>query len=640
MRIASAHNQAPARPSRGFTLVEVLVAIAALSILAVGLALVFKSAGDTASAGKRLSYLNAQSRLLERQLREDFATITRDGYLLIRNEWAQADHSLNMESDGTPDLSDTDNMAPLFEGELADAGRHRRVDEIMFFARGDFVSAREPIHPDVVARSETARIWYGHGKPRRPSFNEDLYYLDPSLGDDVLLDDNSDDDATFGFDDPEEENRNRFASNWVLARHVTLLAQPSKAQVAYPNEIFSGPFGLDPGLVDDSENQVALQPAATNFFRVTQGFGTLPDTTAIRFDVRPRTTSGLVDIITTDLSEIRAVIAGPPCPGGGAGPCISPILPFAITDTEWNAATTIDGGLGTSFVVSLVGGTNTDVLSAQHSWMLDGLPAFSHAPDPEDRIRVRVEPVPPGYAENLAEAYDTSPSLGLQAIRRADQKMLSASNLVPNCTEFIVEWSFGNTYPNDYPVAELRGQTIWHGLKRFVDRDGDGNADDDEIIAWPFDDEDPDFGNLFGFNSDSTLRYPPAFPFVAVDGDTLRYPSGGCIGWPNCTDWFGPELIHGQTYLADIDDGQLMSFFGYFDPTFDPTNIDGVAPADDNGDGVLNNDPNDALNASTMPWAWPKLIRITVSLVDPAEPGLEETFQYVLEIPQGGAGTS
>src|SRR5262249_45182035 len=41
---------------------------------------------------------------------------------------------------------------------------------------------------------------------------------------------------------------------------------------------------------------------------------------------------------------------------------------------------------------------------------------------------------------------------------RADQLMLGRSILVPHCSEFIVEWSFGNLDPS--------GQVIWHGPDR------------------------------------------------------------------------------------------------------------------------------------------------------------------------------
>ena len=37
---------------------------------------------------------------------------------------------------------------------------------------------------------------------------------------------------------------------------------------------------------------------------------------------------------------------------------------------------------------------------------------------------------------------------------------------------------------------------------------------------------------------------------------------------------------------------------------------------------------------ATIPWAWPKLLRITISLVDPTDPLREQTFQFIIEVPE------
>jgi hypothetical protein len=56
----------------------------------------------------------------------------------------------------------------------------------------------------------------------------------------------------------------------------------------------------------------------------------------------------------------------------------------------------------------------------------------------------------------------------------------------------------------------------------------------------------------------------------------------------------------------------LTSFFGYHDPTYTPADTDQIR---------------------TIPWVWPKLIRVTIRIADERDPTQEETFQYVFELP-------
>jgi hypothetical protein len=63
--------------------------------------------------------------------------------------------------------------------------------------------------------------------------------------------------------------------------------------------------------------------------------------------------------------------------------------------------------------------------------------------------------------------------------------------------------------------------------------------------------------------------------------------------------------------------------FGYFDATFAPGQAPFTAP----------NQP------ALMPVPWPKLVRITISLADPADPETEQTYQFVFQVPEGRAGS-
>jgi hypothetical protein len=70
---------------------------------------------------------------------------------------------------------------------------------------------------------------------------------------------------------------------------------------------------------------------------------------------------------------------------------------------------------------------------------------------------VRYEPESTDLLASMQLPANASDLQKLQAAEaRADQLMLSGSTLVPHCSEFIVEWSFGQ--------VDDKGQTIWFGL--------------------------------------------------------------------------------------------------------------------------------------------------------------------------------
>lgn len=114
------------RNRRGFTLVEVLVAVGAVALVAVGMAAIFDSVGKTVTGGRRVSALTAYATILEQQMRRDFDAMTRDGFLVIRQQYT---------NDGTRQL-----RVPAHADDLAP--RVRRIDEVVFFAQGDYSTAR------------------------------------------------------------------------------------------------------------------------------------------------------------------------------------------------------------------------------------------------------------------------------------------------------------------------------------------------------------------------------------------------------------------------------------------------------------------------------------------------------------------
>jgi type II secretory pathway pseudopilin PulG len=341
---------------RSFTLLETLVAVGALAFVAAGIAVIFENTGKTITTGKRVSVFNAAAAAIEQRLRTDIASMTREGFLLIRNEFANPG---------------TTNPVPLYEGDTNQ--RQRRTDELMFFAKGEFESARVPLFAGLTPRSDAARIYYGHGtRWKRPTLpaNPNDPYLKPDLNN------VNQGQLQLGYNDP--NNPNRYASDWTLLRQVTLLCRPQPSDRVLPQ---NAPAWLTDQTIKDTSIQVALQPAASDIFRrinsgiLPAGFGSEIRQTVLH----PVFASGLVDVATTDLTTIRAVVTTADNGPGTAN------AQFYIPLQNQQA----DGGnAGPDGQYKQDSATN-DVVDRAHSWILDALPAESHSTALSDFARVR-----------------------------------------------------------------------------------------------------------------------------------------------------------------------------------------------------------------------------------------------------------
>lgn len=610
-RAGSELSSGAARPRRrGFTLVEALIAVGALGLIAVGISQVFRATGETVRVGRRISNLNAYAAIVERQLREDFAAMTRDGFLLIRNErvWKNGEP-------GTT-LLDARNGIPLVRGHEA-SRRPRRVDEIVFFATGDFVTARPPASAERVARAPAARIYIGHGLKRKPTNPE--YYAPVYLDDDnTTAGLTQQATQTFGYGpDNGPAEPNQYAADWTLLRHVTLLAPPSLGKIDGKALGVSSPspsFEADPRF-RDGPWQIAMQPAARTIFRTLNGdpvtgAGLYNDVlrpaanqvayqAIANLDNAPHFASGVIDIAATDLSEIRAFIhaaantvdwqGGPPGVFHAHQRAFAPTAPNETWPTSFPPQTAFNQPLPQNTTVGIM-----------HAWMRDALPAASDAPTyPQAGQRegfggrIRYEPTPPNPL--LIHNDFSTPAFNdpEHEYERADQFMLSAHNFVPGCSEFIVEWSWGDLYPDTHPEPAYRNQIIWHGLPRAVDYNGNGNVDvaDGEVVCRPYLDS---FTNMEyrqqWVRRNGTLVARPVESLL-IHGD----PDGNLVGFNNANE------------------NVLYSYFGYVNPAYVPADPDLDPPA--------------------IPWPWPRLIRITMSLVDPADPTIEQTYQFIFDIP-------
>jgi hypothetical protein len=547
---------------------------------------IFQATGRTIQAGKRVSAFSSYANLIKAQLREDIASMSRDGFMVIRNEYADADGdgAVRVQPVGQPNVD----AVALYEDDLRP--RLRRTDELMFFAKGQFVSARELLDPDFIARADAARIYYGHGQRAVPPAGG-YVATDPYYNPDV-------DDKNVGVGALQGAGRlgyynalapvpnpNRFAADWILARQVTLLRPPQSSGVPVNGP---APFSLSAPQLLDSEAQIALQPAASSIFRVlTVMFPqTPPGGVRQSFDAgydHPQFSSGLVDIAATDLSLIRSIVMT----------CDKrPLQVNASSFFDPTQNANADGqNAGPDGKFRRYADDN-QIMLRMHEWMDEALPTWSTADggNVTKKTRVRVEKAATNFVGVVS---DTALPAVEKASRRADQMMLASSGFLPRCTEFIVEWSFGKQYPSDPSsanyVAGREGQYVWHGLFREVNGQTVAN---------------------YYLSTDPFEAYSQTYP--RNDGSVGPLP-------PVST-----ELIHGiATGSRPSTGAPLTSYFGYVDPSFNP---------DSNANGNLN-DPADS-KTTTVPWAWPKLLRVTLSLADPNDPSVEQSFQFVFEVPE------
>ncbi|MFI4881736.1 MAG: hypothetical protein ACIAQU_04035 [Phycisphaerales bacterium JB064] len=610
----------------GFTLVEMLVAVGAVAFVAVGIASIFASVGDTVSRGRSVSALTQYAAVLERQMREDFAAMTRDGFMLIRHE----------EASGVGG-----NGVPLYADQPSSQWRSRRIDEIMFFANKTSRSAREPLAPGFVPEGSSARIYYGIGQRMDPN---DARYANPDVVDTNRTG------QLLGLD-----GVNRVANTWTLLRHETALVSPGGGAVDSPGATYPA------GVWQDNRLQIGMQPAAESIFRsinelnVSSCTDDFPSVQTVRDsfgvssadpDRSPLFESGLVDVATTNLAEIRGIVMS------SAGFQDADSDPYRLTPPY---AFISPAGLndcmdyyGPGPVVGPVG--------LQQAWMLDALPAPSHSVEisftggtfpigsevpgtqfqfpsvgPSQRSRIRYEPAPPDMHTPLADSV-TSATRG--AIRLADQYALSSSAFIPRTTEFIVEWSFGK--------LDDEGRLIWHGADRMYDGDGDGT---EELLVQPY----PRYAEeVRGTRAELAGSYfvpyrlarPASAGDAGVGNQAREFTNLPRLG----TDWHNdlagnfaaagdeyasypvlPEVVHGvrgSSLGGATSSAPLVSYFGYTLPFFNP--------ADPDRDGNL----ADESAQDTLEWPWPELVRVTVTLADPGDETIERTFQFVFPTPE------
>ncbi len=240
------------RSRAGFTLAELVVALGAALLLTVGVGQIFRSVGSIVSSGSAIAEVDQLARAIERQLRDDFASLNNmaedETFMAIRNR-VITDVYLSRE-DLEADQRDPAVIGTVFSRVLPET----RLDELMFIGRSrerGFLSyeLNPPIGPtgpiaglftgDTVDSSE-ARIYYGHGLRPVPipvdiapnttfgripdgTFGDEAD--DPNIFEIGVILYTDTDGTTQGVDTMEVsvDERNRFAGDWPLARQALLL---------------------------------------------------------------------------------------------------------------------------------------------------------------------------------------------------------------------------------------------------------------------------------------------------------------------------------------------------------------------------------------------------------------------------------
>jgi prepilin-type N-terminal cleavage/methylation domain-containing protein len=129
---------------RGFTLTELLVAVAVLLVVIVATARIFSTVSKVTGLGEANADLLQTAQTIERQLRDDIARLSRDGFLAIQS--IEVANDVNGPS------------APLLNSALP-ATATVRADRLVFFATGTQSSSMYSGSDDPVVVTGTDAYW-------------------------------------------------------------------------------------------------------------------------------------------------------------------------------------------------------------------------------------------------------------------------------------------------------------------------------------------------------------------------------------------------------------------------------------------------------------------------------------------------
>lgn len=139
---------------RGFTLTELMVAIAVLLVVIIATGKIFGTASQVTGIGQATADVQQEAAALERQLRQDFEDLSTEGFFVIRQVVLPNDY--NIVNGSGAGLLDPRRPADAVV----------RADQLMFFTQGVRQTQIYAEGAAFASRSQvglTARVTYGHG---------------------------------------------------------------------------------------------------------------------------------------------------------------------------------------------------------------------------------------------------------------------------------------------------------------------------------------------------------------------------------------------------------------------------------------------------------------------------------------------
>lgn len=215
----------------GFTLVELMIAVALMLLVMVGVGMIFKTAGQATGQGQIVSEITRNAQAAQTVMTGDFNGVSPDSpYILIKSETQPAFRNQQDQAsspDPTNPLIDTDpsgtsvtrvNNIPSITYTPATINyRNHRIDKLAFFSRGQF--ARQTGNDGALeARQSSGEslVWYGH------------LWLPDNFGNYPAPTSLANASTTFPGQGTQSTNPNNFyATQWVLGRFGILLTEPT-----------------------------------------------------------------------------------------------------------------------------------------------------------------------------------------------------------------------------------------------------------------------------------------------------------------------------------------------------------------------------------------------------------------------------
>jgi prepilin-type N-terminal cleavage/methylation domain-containing protein len=565
---------------RGFTLTEILVAVAILVVVIIATARIFGTVSKVTGAGEANADLLQTAQVVERQIRADIARLNRDGFLMIRN----VEVPNNVNQIGSP------GGGPLLNAALP-PNATVRCDQLVFFTDGQVNSTQfsgsKGIVPETpqngvfnlpVLQANAMRVYYGHGiqlreaPPGTDPIHGGLENGTPIMPWTYSYPGDSDYKVSAVRWDTGSNQKDVIASqptsrDWILARQALLLANDPVPGVASNDLLRYGRHG------DKPKNSTAgIWPLISS-------------PTGTGYDCGPL--SSRVDIAASTLDIIQSFV----------NPKVRP------DDKPW-----VD---------------NNGIIRGFAPWWGSG----NHPPDPDQGPwpgqgsfggqRVQILRALSGTGANplrYPRAERVPPKGGID---RADQ-MLSNPALAFGCASFIVEWTWEDG---------VGSMTRPNGT--FIDPSPQNPADPpaihvpnfsgDEFVGFLLNDQAPQ--PWFGL-SDASRGVAPLSSMPVYNGNCDSGP--GCLGRP-----IYPFTIEGyNSSNPAIPEYTIPSVPSsrVYEATFGFNQTEPLLPG-------LNNTNSPDLDRGYTPW--PTAIRITFTLHDPQQRFPEgRTFQFVVDLPK------